>query len=166
FRIQSDLIEYSAEPQLSPIYEVSFYPVPTNLSLIVTYIVNSLRWNTRYTLQTFSNGQIKFQILADIINLSPLNYYFNLTHLMAGNINLAFGSSKSSSLIATTILSQNNIDYSGIHLFSLINNSLKIEPYSILTLPILLPNINIKVYFTYNLILTIPSPITNSITSI
>ncbi|CAF3591145.1 unnamed protein product [Rotaria sordida] len=166
FRIQSDLIEYSAEPQLSPIYEVSFYPVPTNLSLIVTYVVNSLRWNTRYTLQTFSNGQIKFQILADIINLSPLNYYFNLTHLMAGNINLAFGSGKSSSLIATTILLQNNIDYSGIHLFSLINNSLKIEPYSILTLPILLPNINIKVYFTYNLILTIPSPITNSITSI
>ncbi|CAF2420452.1 unnamed protein product [Rotaria sp. Silwood2] len=166
FRIQSDLIEYSYEPQLDPIYEVSFYPLPINLSLIITYIVNSLRWNVRYTLQTFADGQTQFQILADIINSSPLIYYFNLTHLMAGDINLAFGNSKSSSLIATTISSKNNIDYSGIHLFSLINKSLTIEPYSILTLPILLANIQIKVCFTYNLILTIPLPITNSITSI
>ncbi|CAF3432109.1 unnamed protein product [Rotaria sp. Silwood1] len=166
FRIQSDLIEYSYEPQLSPIYEVSFHPLPTNHSLIVTYIVNSLRWNARYTLQMFADGQTQFQILADIINSSPLIYDFNLTHLMAGDINLAFANSKSSSLIATTISSKNNIDYSGIHLFSLINKSLTIEPYSILTLPILLSNIQIKVCFTYNLILTIPLSITNSVTSI
>jgi hypothetical protein len=166
FRIHSDLIEYPYEPQSNSIYEVSFSPIPTNLSLIVTYVVNSLRWHTRYSLQIFTDGQTQLQILADIINSSPLSYHFNQTHLMSGDINLAFSNGKSSSLIATTKSPKNTIDYSGIHLFSLINSSLIIEPYSILTLPILLPNIRIKITFTYTLVLTIPFPISNSATSI
>jgi hypothetical protein len=83
---------------------------------------------------------------------------------MSGDINLAFGNGKSSSLIATTTPLKNNIDYSGVRLFSLVNGSLTIEPYSILTLPILLPNISIKVLFTYTLVLMIPIP--NSATSV
>jgi hypothetical protein len=166
FRVQSDLIEYPYEPQSNPIYEVSFYPIIKNVSLIVTYIVNSLQWHARYSLQISIDGQTQFQILADIINSSPLLYHFNQTNLISGDINLAFSHGKSSSLIATTTSSQNNIDYSGVHFFSLINGSLTIEPYSILTLPILLPNICIKVLFTYTLVLTIPLPISNSATSI
>jgi hypothetical protein len=158
FRVQSDLIEYTHEPQSNPIYEVYFYPIPPDLSVIVTYVVNSLRWDARYSLQIFADGQTQFQILADIINSSPLLYHFNQTTLMSGDINLAFGNGKSSSLIATTTSLQNNIDYSGVRLFSLINGSLTIEPYSILTLPILLPSISIKVLFTYTLVLTIPIP--------
>jgi hypothetical protein len=166
FRIQSDLIEYSYEPQTNQIYEVSFYPIPSNHSLIITYVVNNLRWHARYTLQTFADGQTQFHILADIINSSPIFYYFNQTYLMSGDINLAFGNGKSSSLIISTTSSTNNIDYSGVHLFSLINNSLTIEPHSILTLPILSPNIRIKLVYAYSLILTMPLPITNSATSI
>jgi hypothetical protein len=165
-RVQSNLIEYSYEPQSSPTYEVSFYPIPSNISLIVTYVVNSLRWHARYTLQTFADGRTQFQILADIINSSPLSYHFNQTHLMSGDINLAFGHGKSSSLVATTTLSKTNIDYSGVHLFSLVNSSLTIEPYSILTLPLLLPNIRIRIFFSYTLVLTMPLPISNSATSI
>ncbi|CAF4331558.1 unnamed protein product, partial [Adineta steineri] len=90
FRVQNDLIEYSYEPQTNQIYEVSFYPILSNHSLIITYVINSLRWHARYTLQTFANGQTQFQILADIINSSPLSYSFNQTHLMSGDINLAF----------------------------------------------------------------------------
>jgi hypothetical protein len=90
FRVQSDLIEYSYEPQTNQIYEVSFYPIPSNHSLIITYVVNNLRWHARYTLQTFADGQTQFHILADIINSSPIFYYFNQTHLMSGDINLAF----------------------------------------------------------------------------
>jgi len=85
---------------------------------------------------------------------------------MSGDINLAFGNGKSSSLIISTASPKNNIDYSGVHLFSLINNSLTIEPHSILTLPILSPNIRIKLVYAYSLILTMPLPITNSATSI
>jgi hypothetical protein len=85
---------------------------------------------------------------------------------MSGDINLAFGHGKSSSLVATTTSLRNNIDYSGVHLFSLINSSLTIEPYSILTLPILLSNIRIKIFFTYTLVLTMPLPISNSATSV
>ena len=164
FRVQSELIEYSQKPQSSPIYEVTFYPLPSNHSLIVTYIVNSLRWHVRYILQSFIDGQTQFQILADIVNSSPSLHHFNLTHLMAGDISLAFGNDKSSSLVAKATSSKNNIDYDGIHLFSLIDNSLTIEPYSILTFPILLPNILIKIFYTYDLVLTIPSPISNSAT--
>jgi hypothetical protein len=165
-RVQSDLIEYPDEPQSNPIYEVSFYPITTNLPLIVSYVVNSLRWHTRYSLEIFTNGQTQFQILADIINSSPLLYRFNQTNLMSGDINLAFGNVKSSSLVATPRSSQNDIDYSGVHLFSLINGSLTIEPYSILTLPIHLPNIRVKVLFTYTLGLTIPLEVSSSATSI
>lgn len=168
-RIQSNLIEYPHEPQLNSMYEVSFHPTPANLSFIVTYVINNLRWHARYSLQIFLDGQTQFQILADIINSSPLLYQFNQTNLMSGDINLTFGNSKSSSLIApttTTSSSKNTIDYSGVHLFSLINSSLTIEPYSILTLPIILPNIAIKVLFTYTLILTIPLPISNLATSV
>ncbi|CAF3186356.1 unnamed protein product [Rotaria socialis] len=165
-RVQSDLIEYSHEPQSSSIYEVSFHPFPSAIPLTVTYVVNSLRWTTRYILRTFADGRNQFQILADIINSSPFNYHFNVTHLMAGEISLAFGSSKSSSLVATTISSKNNMDYSGIHLFSLINKSLTIEPNSILTLPIILPQIQIKISYTHTLIMTIPSIISNSDTTI
>ncbi|CAF0835847.1 unnamed protein product [Adineta steineri] len=166
FRVQTDLIEYSYEPQTNQIYEVSFYPILSNHSLIVTYVINSLRWHARYTLQTFANGQTQFQILADIINSSPLSYNFNQTHLMSGDINLAFGNGKSSSLIISSSSSKNSIDYSGVHLFSFINNSIAIEPYSIITLPILIPNIRIKVLFTYTLILTIPLPTLNTPVSI
>lgn len=158
FRVQSNLIDYPQEPSSTPIYEVSFSPVTSNLSLIVTYAVHSLRWHARYALQIFANGQTHFQILADIINSSPLRYQFNETNLMAGDIHLAFGNEKSSSLIVPSITaSKNTIDYSGIYLFSSINGSLTIEPYSTLTLPIVLPNIRVKVMFTYTLVLTIPS---------
>lgn len=172
FRVQSNLIEYTNEPQSDSIYEVSFYPIPTNISLIVTYVINNLRWHARYSLQIFLNGQTQFQILADIINLSPLSYQFNQTNLMSGDINLTFNNGKSSSLIASspsttiTTTSKNNIDYSGIHLFSHINSSLTIQPYSIFTLPILLPNIDVKIFFTYTLVLTIPLPISNRATSV
>jgi len=166
FRVQSDLIEYPQEPQSNPIYEVSFYPITTNLSLIVTYVVNNLRWHARYSLQIFANGQTQFQILADIINSSPSFYHFNQTNLMSGDIHLSFNNGKSSSLIIPSTTSQNSIDYSGIYLFSLINGSLTIEPYSTLTLPILLPNIRVKVMFTFTLVLTIPSPTSNSGTSV
>jgi hypothetical protein len=166
FRVQSHQIEYPNNPSSSSIYEVTFYPIPSNISLIVTYAVNSLRWRARYTLQTFSDGQTQFQILADIINSSPLIYQFNQTQLMSGDLNLAFANVKSSSLIATPTSSKNNIDYSGIHSFSFINGSLNIEPYSILTLPILLPNIRVKLLFAFTLVLTMPIPISNSAISI
>lgn len=158
FRVPSHLIEYPQEPYSTPIYEVSFSPVTSNLSLIVTYAVHNLRWHARYSLQIFANGQTHFQILADIINSSPLVYHFNQTNLMAGDIHLAFDNAKSSSFIASTMTtSKNTIDYSGIYLFSLINGSLTIQPHSTLTLPIILPNIRVKLMFTYTLVITIPS---------
>ncbi|UJR27587.1 hypothetical protein I4U23_008868 [Adineta vaga] len=166
FRVQSDLIEYSYEPQTNQLYEVSFHPVLFNQSLVVTYIVNNLHWHARYILETFNNGQIKFQILADIINLSPIAYHSNQTYLMSGDINLAFGNGKSSSLVVSSDTLESTIDYSGVHLFSSINDSLTIEPYSILTLPILLPYIRVKVLFVYSLILSIPLPATNNAQSI
>ena len=167
FRVQSNLIEYPQEPPPTAIYEVSFSPVTSNLSLIVTYAVHSLRWQARYALQIFANGQTHFQILADIINSSPLVYQFNETNLMAGDIDLTFDNAKSSSLIASSKTAlKNTIDYSGIYLFSSINGSLTIEPYSTLTLPIVLPNIRVKVMFTYTLVLTLPLPNAASATSI
>lgn len=166
FRVPSHLIEYPQEPYSNPIYEVSFSPMTNNLSLIVTYAVHSLRWHARYSLQIFANGQTHFQILADIINSSPLAYHFNQTNLMAGDIHLAFDNAKSSSLIAPTITtSKNTIDYSGIYLFSLINGSLTIQPYSTLTLPIILPNIRVKLMFTYTLVLTVPLSSASSMVS-
>ena len=158
FRAQSDLIEYPSEPQSSPIYEVSFYPI-TNLSLIVSYVVNNLRWHARYSAQIFADGQTQFQMLADVINSSPLSYQFNQTDLMSADINLIIGNSKSSQLIAKPISSKSTTDYNGVYLFSHINGSLKIEPHSIVTLPILLPNVRVKVMFTYTLILTVTSNI-------
>ncbi|CAF0803080.1 unnamed protein product [Adineta ricciae] len=162
FHVHSDLIEYSYEPQSNPIYQVSFHPILTNHSLVVTFILNSLRWNARYTLQTYNNGQVEFQVLADIINTSPLPYYSNRTYLMSGDINLAFGSGKSSALTISSDTLESTVDYSGVHLFSTINKTLTIEPYSILTLPILFPYIRVKALFVYTLILTMPSPILNS----
>lgn len=161
-RVQSDLIEYSDEPQLSSFYEISFPTAPSNVPLIISYVINSLQWHTRYILRTFTDGKNQFQILADIINTSPFTYNFNLTQLMAGEISLAFASGQSSSLVATNVASKNNIDYSGIHVFSFINKTLTIAPNSILTLPIILPKIQIKVSYAYALILTIPSVTSNS----
>ncbi|CAF1539794.1 unnamed protein product [Rotaria sp. Silwood1] len=166
FRVQSNLIEYLNEPQSNPIYEVSFHPIPTNNSFIVSYIINNLRWQPRYILQTFSDRSPIFQILVDIINTSPFNYHFNQTYLMSGDIDLTFGTNKISSLIDSKILTKTNIDYSGIHLFSFMNNSLIIKPYSIFTLPIQSSNIQIKTIFIYTLILTIPTISTNNIISI
>ena len=76
---------------------------------------------------------------------------------MSGDINLAFSNSKSSPLIMTKIPAQDRIDYSGIYLFSSINTSLTIDPYSILTLPIRSPDIHIRTIFIYTLVLTMPS---------
>jgi hypothetical protein len=67
--------------------------------------------------------------------------------LISGDINLIFGTSKSSSLIAAKTSSN-------IHLFSCINRSLTIDPYSILTLPMQSPNIHVKTVFAYTLLLT------------
>ncbi len=167
FRAQLDLIEYPEEPQTDSVYEVSFQPTPSNRSLSVTYVVNNLRWQTRYTLQVFSSGQTQFRILADIINSSPLTYRFNHTDLMAGDFNLAFGASKSLPLVlATKSSKKTNVDYSGVHLFSSINSSLTIDPYSMLTLPIRSPNIRIKTLLAYTLVLTIPLPSINGAASI
>jgi len=78
---------------------------------------------------------------------------------MSGDINLTFDTSESSSLIASKTSTKNRIDYSGIYLFSSINSSLIIDPYAILTLPIYSPNIHIKIFFVYTLILTMSSSI-------
>ncbi|CAF2670306.1 unnamed protein product [Rotaria sp. Silwood2] len=166
FRVQSNLIEYFDEPQSSPIYEVSFHPIPSNHSLIVSYIIKNLRWQPRYILQTYSDRSIKFQILVDIINTSPFTYQFNETHLMSGDIDLTFGTNRISSLIDAKTLTKTNIDYSGVHLFSSMNSSLKIDPYSILTLPIQSPNIQIKIIYMYTLVLTMPPVSTNNIVSV
>ncbi|CAF1149119.1 unnamed protein product [Rotaria sordida] len=166
FRVQSNLIEYVDEPQLNSIYEVSFHPIPSNQSFIVSYIIQNLRWQPRYILQTYSDRSTKFQILVDIINTSPFTYQFNETHLMSGDIDLTFGTNKISSLIDAKTSTKTNIDYSGIHLFSSMNSSLKIDPYSILTLPIQSLNIHIKTVFIYTLVLTMPSISTNNIVSI
>lgn len=164
FQARSDLIEFSSEPQSGAIYEVSFHPLVSNRPLILTYVVNNLRWHARYILQTSATGQTKFQILADMINTSPATYQFQQAQLMSGDLNLVFSNVKSSSLVAVTA-PNNNIDYSGIHLFSRINGSLTIEPHSILTLPIVSPSIHIKVLFTYTLVLTMPIAILNSAVS-
>ena len=166
FRTQTHLIDYPDEPQMSPIYEVSFHPIDSNQTLMVTYAVNNLRWHARYILQTFASGDTRFQILADIINSGPLRYQFNSTELMSGDFNLVFGNGKSSSLMATTPSTENTVDYSGIHVFSRIDDLVTIEPNSILTLPILSPHIQIRMFFIYNLILTMPVPISNSALSI
>ncbi|CAF4000433.1 unnamed protein product, partial [Rotaria magnacalcarata] len=121
------------------------------------------RWQARYTLQTYPDRSTRFQIIVDIINSSPLNFHFNQTHLMAGDIDLTF--STSSSLVDSKTQTKNDIDYSGINLFTCINNSLTIDPYSILTLPIESPNIQIKTIFTYNLIISIPSLVLSNATS-
>ncbi len=136
---------------------MSFHSIPSNLSFIVSYAIKNLRWQTRYTLQTYSDRPTKFQILVDIINSSPSTYRFDQTHLMTGDINLAFGTSKSSSLIIAKSSFQDRIDYSGIYLFSSINRSLTIDPYSIVTLPIRSPYIHIQTIFIYTLILKMPS---------
>lgn len=151
---------------MSPIYEVSFHPIDSNQTLMVTYAVNNLRWHARYILQTFASGDTQFQILADIINSGPLKYQFNSTELMSGDFNLVFSNGKSSSLMATTPSTENTVDYSSIHVFSRIDDLVTIEPNSILTLPILSPHIQIRMFFTYNLILTMPVPISNSALSI
>lgn len=138
-----------------------------NLTLTTSYIINNLRWHARYSLQILADGQTQFQMFADIINSSPLTYQFNQTDLLYGDINLSFGNGRSSSLIITPISSSSKttVDYSGIHLFSHINASLTIEPYSLLTLPILLPNIRVKTLYTYTLVLTLPSMTSDTATS-
>ncbi|CAF1295829.1 unnamed protein product [Rotaria magnacalcarata] len=163
FRVQSNLIEYNDEPQPNTIYEVSFHPLPANDTFIVSYVIKNIRWQARYTLQTYPDRSTRFQIIVDIINSSPLNFHFNQTHLMAGDIDLTF--STSSSLVDSKTQTKNDIDYSGINLFTCINNSLTIDPYSILTLPIESPNIQIKTIFTYNLIISIPSLVLSNATS-
>jgi len=78
---------------------------------------------------------------------------------MSGDINLTFGASKSSSVVATNVSTEDQIDHSGIYLFSSINKSLIIDPYSIFTLPIHPFNIHIKTFFIHTLVLTMPSSI-------
>ncbi|CAF5162813.1 unnamed protein product, partial [Rotaria magnacalcarata] len=82
FRVQSNLIEYNDEPQPNTIYEVSFHPLPANDTFIVSYVIKNIRWQARYTLQTYPDRSTRFQIIVDIINSSPLNFHFNQTHLM------------------------------------------------------------------------------------
>lgn len=161
FRTPTNLIEYSDEPQINPIYQVSFHPIPANLSLIVSYAIKNLRWQTRYILQTYSDRPTQFQILVDIINSSPSNYQFEQIHLMSGDINLAFSPGRSSPLIMAKTTSQDRTDYSGISLFSSINKSLTIDPLSILTLPIRSPDIQIRTIFIYTLVVTMPDVVSN-----
>ena len=169
FRVKINLIEYPDEPQIHGIYEISFAPILPNASLMITYAMNGLRWNSRYHLQTFANGQIRFQMLADIINTSPLKYEFNNTDLMSGDLNVVFNRGKSSSLIVSpTILSQSesNVDYNSVYVFSRINTSLILEPFSIVTVPILTPTIQIQTWFTYNLLFSLPNTMVSSAFSI
>lgn len=166
FKVQSHLIEYSDVPQSSTIYEVSFYPPPSNNSFSVSYIMKNIRWQPRYTLQTYTNRSVIFQIIVDIINSSPFFFQFNQTHLMTGDIDLTFGSQTSASLINRDIRTKTDIDYSGIRLFTSINNSLTIDPYSILTLPIVSPDIQVKASLTYTLVINIPSLVLKNLTSV
>jgi hypothetical protein len=163
FRVQRSLIDYPNAPSTSSIYEVSFSPSIDNASLIVSYAVNHLRWHARYILETFDNGQNKFQILADIINSSPITYEFNATDLMIGDLNLIFSNGKSASFVVNMPSIENNIDYSGIHVVSHFDHRLTIEPYSLITLPIRSAYIQIRTLYTYNLILTMSIPMSNSL---
>ena len=130
--------------------------------------MKSLRWQTRYTLQTYSDRPTQFQILVDIINSSPSKYQFEQIHLMTGDINLAFSPSRSSPLImannpSSSSSTQDRTDYSGISLFSSINESLHIDPYSIVTLPIRSPEIQIRTIFIHTLVLTMPEVTSNDV---
>ncbi|CAF0897068.1 unnamed protein product [Didymodactylos carnosus] len=165
FHAKNDLVEYIDVP-VEKLYELSFNKFDkssTDNTKILTYLVNSLKWRTRYLMNILLNGTVEFSAFADIINSGRTSYTFNTTHLFSGDISVSFLRSsphvdrRSSKTTSSTIGSgiEDQGEYNGIHMFSLINRDLIIESQSTTTFPyVKSPSINVKTILSFTLILS------------